>query len=180
MADATRPRRGLTRREMIRASAVAGATAWTAPVIVDSLASPAAAASSSPVSCSWFYVVYMKPGSSTVWWTSANNSSTVCNNAAPANNSGTRTKTCYGVTYTLPDDNHPIPTYDTGSGAVAATNDPNCSSYIMISGSTLTAKGGATLLAAWSHPGSDSVCSACPSTTANNSVGVCGSSSCNS
>ena len=37
--------RGLTRREMIRASAVAGAAAWTAPVIIDSLVSPAAAAS---------------------------------------------------------------------------------------------------------------------------------------
>src|SRR5579862_8250686 len=37
--------RGLTRREMIRASAVAGAAAWTAPVIIDSLASPASAGS---------------------------------------------------------------------------------------------------------------------------------------
>jgi hypothetical protein len=38
-------RRGLSRRRMIKASAVAGAAAWTAPVIIDSLASPAAAAS---------------------------------------------------------------------------------------------------------------------------------------
>ena len=38
-------RRGLSRRQMIKASAVAGAAAWTAPVIIDSLASPAAAMS---------------------------------------------------------------------------------------------------------------------------------------
>src|SRR6478752_6566502 len=38
-----RERRGLSRRQMIKASAVAGAAAWTAPVIIDSLASPAAA-----------------------------------------------------------------------------------------------------------------------------------------
>ena len=37
--------RGLSRRQMIKASAVAGAVAWTAPVIVDSLSSPAAAGS---------------------------------------------------------------------------------------------------------------------------------------
>jgi hypothetical protein len=36
-------RRGVDRRRMIKAAVVAGATAWTAPVIIDSLASPAAA-----------------------------------------------------------------------------------------------------------------------------------------
>lgn len=35
--------RGLSRRQMIKASAVAGAAAWTAPVVIDSLSSPAAA-----------------------------------------------------------------------------------------------------------------------------------------
>ncbi len=36
---------GLTRRQMIRAAAATGAAAWTAPVIIDSLTSPAAAGS---------------------------------------------------------------------------------------------------------------------------------------
>jgi len=36
---------GLSRRQMIRAAAVTGAAAWTAPVIIDSLTSPAAAGS---------------------------------------------------------------------------------------------------------------------------------------
>src|SRR4051812_16211021 len=41
------PRKGLDRRTLIKASAAAGAVAWTAPVLIDSLSSPAAAASPS-------------------------------------------------------------------------------------------------------------------------------------
>ena len=41
----TRSSRGLSRRDMIKGAAVAGAAAWTAPVIIDSLTSPAAAVS---------------------------------------------------------------------------------------------------------------------------------------
>ncbi len=40
--------RGLSRRTMIRSAAAAGAVAWTAPVIIDSLSSPAAASSTCP------------------------------------------------------------------------------------------------------------------------------------
>jgi hypothetical protein len=36
-------RRGMSRRDMIKAAGVAGIAAWTAPVIIDSLSSPAAA-----------------------------------------------------------------------------------------------------------------------------------------
>ena len=43
MSEPTNPRQGLSRRDMIKASAAAGAAAWTAPVIIDSLSSPAAA-----------------------------------------------------------------------------------------------------------------------------------------
>jgi hypothetical protein len=41
--------RGLDRRTLIKGAAIAGAAAWTAPVIIDSLASPAAAFT--PVVC---------------------------------------------------------------------------------------------------------------------------------
>jgi hypothetical protein len=46
--DSSVPRatsKGLSRRQIIKASAVAGAAAWTAPVVIDSLSSPAAAGS---------------------------------------------------------------------------------------------------------------------------------------
>jgi hypothetical protein len=39
------PRRGMDRRTMIKAAGIAGAAAWTAPAIIDSLVSPAAASS---------------------------------------------------------------------------------------------------------------------------------------
>jgi len=39
-----RVQRGLDRRDLIRRAVAAGAVAWTAPVLIDSLASPAAAA----------------------------------------------------------------------------------------------------------------------------------------
>lgn len=46
VAAEPRPGRGgMTRRQMIKAAAVTGAAAWTAPVIIDSLTSPAAAGS---------------------------------------------------------------------------------------------------------------------------------------
>jgi hypothetical protein len=57
------PREGLSRRDMIRASAVAGAAAWTAPVIIDSLSSPAAAGSVQCTLCvSAAYVFYQYGG----------------------------------------------------------------------------------------------------------------------
>ena len=52
-------RRGLSRRDMIRASAAAGVTAWTAPMILDSFMSPAAAASGGlPTGCSYGLIVF--------------------------------------------------------------------------------------------------------------------------
>jgi hypothetical protein len=41
-------RPGLNRRQMIKAAGIAGAAAWTAPMIIDSLSSPAAAATVAP------------------------------------------------------------------------------------------------------------------------------------
>jgi hypothetical protein len=41
-------RTGLNRRQMIKAAGIAGAAAWTAPMIIDSLSSPAAAVTVAP------------------------------------------------------------------------------------------------------------------------------------
>jgi hypothetical protein len=46
-------RAGLNRRQMIKAAGIAGAAAWTAPVIIDSFASPAAAISTGCITGSW-------------------------------------------------------------------------------------------------------------------------------
>ncbi len=42
---------GIDRRTVIKRAAAAGALAWTAPILIDSIASPAAAATAPPVAC---------------------------------------------------------------------------------------------------------------------------------
>lgn len=44
-SDTTKPSGGLHRRELLRRALIAGAVGWTAPLLVESLASPASAAS---------------------------------------------------------------------------------------------------------------------------------------
>jgi len=161
------------RRTMIKGAAVAAVAAWTAPVVLDSLTSPAAAASTSPITCSWFYLLFKKPGDSTVYWTGSN--ANTCNTLS-TNNAGTYSKTCSGVTYTI-DNGRGVLSWSTGHGSTAATAaGASCSTSIRINGNTVTAIGGAQILAAFSHPSSSLSCSTCPSGSANNSITVCGSS----
>src|SRR6478752_512342 len=90
---------GLSRRQMIKASAAAGAAVWTAPVIIDSLTSPAAAGSV-PISCSWFFVIFKKPAGEGggIFFTGAEKASgSVCTDHANSNVSGC--KTCGGIQY---------------------------------------------------------------------------------
>src|SRR5436190_4820159 len=85
-------RRGLSRRDMIKASAAAGAAAWTAPVIIDSLASPAAAASPSctgtSVTMSWIYILFQVPAGG-IFVTGFSTGDKACNSGGK-NNGGTR------------------------------------------------------------------------------------------
>jgi hypothetical protein len=164
---------GLSRRDMIKGAAVAGAAAWTAPMIIDSLTSPAAAVSGG-VTCSWFYVVFKKPGSSTVYWTGGS-TGTACGTFS-TNNAPTVCKTCNGVTYTMLNGGQGNMTYGTtcGSGTSATAAGATCGTYISVSGNTVTAINGATILAAFSHPSNTLNCSVCPTTLANNSITVCG------
>jgi hypothetical protein len=60
LGESTRP--GLGRRDLIKAAAAAGAVAWTAPVIIDSLASPAAA-TTCPDNCASCVFVEIKASS---------------------------------------------------------------------------------------------------------------------
>jgi len=89
---------GIDRRTLLKGAAVAGVAAWTAPMIIDSVTSPAAAASGATIPCSWFYVAFKKPGDSVVYWTGSN--SNACNTLS-TNNAGTTCKTCGGTTYSL-------------------------------------------------------------------------------
>jgi hypothetical protein len=176
MAESPTHRDGISRRAMIRASAVAGAAAWTAPVIIDSLSSPAAAASGAPIPCSWFYLVFTKPSDSIVYWTGSNGNA--CNTLS-TNNAGTYCKVCNGTSYTILDGGQGNLTFGTtcgGTQTAATAAGASCSDFIQINGATVTAVNGATILAAFSHPSSSLSC-ACPgANAAGNSIAVCGSS----
>ena len=165
---------GIDRRTLLKGAAVAGVAAWTAPMIIDSVTSPAAAASGATIPCSWFYVAFKKPGDSVVYWTGSN--SNACNTLS-TNNAGTTCKTCGGTTYSL-FNGQGVMKYGSqcGSGTSATAAGASCSQFIAINGATVQAIGGATILAAFSHPSSSLSC-ACPNNTnSGNSITVCGSS----
>lgn len=88
--------RGMDRRDLLRASAVAGAAAWTAPVIIDSITSPAGALSP----CKKYYMKLA--GDGVGQYASPGN----CYNASPS---------CNGATDNLTGNNSP-------TGSNPATN----------------------------------------------------------
>jgi len=57
--------RGLSRRQMIKAAGIAGAAAWTAPMIIDSITSPAGAFTAPPCpdKAGDYYAIVYSPGS---------------------------------------------------------------------------------------------------------------------
>jgi hypothetical protein len=151
-------RKGLSRRDMIKASAAAGAAAWTAPVIVDSLASPAAAVtgntgilcSKSLVFFSFGGVVYIAGYQDNACQTCGcfgNFSSSNLNNLPCA------CVTCNGVTYRIG-----VGTTTATYGATCASaatvptvsNYPTCEQYLAASGggTVSAAQAGVTILAA--------------------------------
>jgi len=77
---------GLSRRDMIKGAAVAGAAAWTAPMIIDSLTSPAAAGSgcqpAAALAISGATAIFTIGAGSTVYWTSFASGATVCASSA--------------------------------------------------------------------------------------------------
>jgi hypothetical protein len=155
---------GLSRRQMIKASAIAGAAAWTAPVIIDSLASPAAAASQQcTFRCSAVYVLYSKGGS--VFYAAFQNGhaekgcngckpgpinlcQSTCGNGAffagdPSGSCGTTNNLFYNLAGSSCGAG--------GAGMSQATLDPSCSTNVTLSGDgfKILPGSGVTLLAAF-------------------------------
>ena len=169
--------RGLSRRDMIKASAVAGAAAWTAPVIIDSLASPAAAATGTTgIGCSWVYVFFKKAaGDSVVYYTGFAKNGVGCGNGS-SNNATPICVPCGGVNYTIgtfgggEGGSVGELTYGTGTCTAgtalpnAAVHEPTatCSSFITASGGVIMPVGTTVLLAAIGHP-SSTLTGWCPS-----------------
>ena len=158
-------RRGLSRRDMIRRSVVAGAAAWTAPAILDSLASPAAAGSipctGTSVTLSWIYVLYKVGSDYFVTGFSKNDSSCNAGGANPDTH-GTKCAFCSvtGVSFTLNNFNPPPDpatndaTYGlsgclgTQSNNWTYEDDSSCGTYITFQNGSIVSQNGATIMAA--------------------------------
>src|SRR4051812_35106359 len=94
----------LSGRQVIKASAVAGAAAWTAPVIIDSLASPAAA-SSEPCqpgtpNLSYGIIIYRK--GSTYYAVKIAGNSCSSENGTGGDGTGDANFTCGSLVFTNP------------------------------------------------------------------------------
>jgi hypothetical protein len=173
--------RGLSRRQLIKASAVAGAAAWTAPMIIDSLSSPAAAASQNcgggSLTCSWIYVLYRVSGTyyvsgfnlagTTCGGGGSNTHAVLCNTSCPAgisftinlfNGGASGTDFSYSTSNACGGGTQLTPTY---------LGLPTCSNYVIVDHGFITATGGAEILAADAF-GAGSMHSICPSGTGPN------------
>jgi hypothetical protein len=132
-------RSGLTRREMIRNAAAAGAVAWTAPVIIDSLASPAAAATPGPgFPCSYASIVFTIDGGSPVAVKIKINTTT-CELTNQTSGDGNFTQLCNDATYSNSCSGNAI--CRDSSAVPAATSCP-----FTVNGGTVTANSGVSIL----------------------------------
>ena len=77
----TSSRRGMTRRDLIRNAGIAGAAAWTAPVILDSVSSAALAVSPSGAGfpCSYATIVFTVAGNAQKYAVKIDKFTTTCN-----------------------------------------------------------------------------------------------------
>lgn len=124
---------GLNRRQMIKASAVAGAAAWTAPMIVDSLTSPAAAYSSGQYNLngglSWAMCVFDETidGETKRWLVQLDNQN--CDNhTLGSNGGGNFGGTCHGMNFGYDTTAGKVITNDTTSTAIPWYPNSQCKS----------------------------------------------------
>ena len=144
-------RSGLSRRQMIKASAVAGAAAWTAPVIIDSLASPAAAGSGLAFGLSFAIVIFDYNGNR--YAMKVDGGTNTCTGTLNVGGDATNVSfgTCNGTTTGI-DGSKDLTT--SGTTAVAYPGPPACSTLFDFNGFNITSKNGATIVFAFAHSGS--------------------------
>jgi hypothetical protein len=160
-------RRGLSRRDLIKASAVAGAAAWTAPVIIDSLASPAAAQSGGlPTTCSYALIVFSFGGGTYIMRIAQGSASCSFDNSTSSDDDMTRGGTgcatvtgpdfpCGGHAYTGGNCHNTTIWQDGSPVSTAVPSGTSCDSLFTIQNCVVTVKNSSTtqILFAVSHHG---------------------------
>lgn len=174
-------RAGISRREIIKRSAVAGGLVWTAPVILDSLVSPAAALSNQctgpSVTLSWIWILYTVNNKFYVTGFNNTDHKTACGAGGSNSNHGTKCADCSatsGYSMQLNEFTGGAPTPGDGEllfgqgGCAAATRedwelqgDVDCASFIAFNNGKIFSQGGAVILAAVGF-GANTLRSICP------------------
>ncbi len=148
--------KGLSRRQMIKASAIAGAAAWTAPVIVDSLSSPAAAASGSfPTGCSYALFVFYVNGAGP-YIARVGLGESVCSFSNSTSNDDQFTAySCNGHTYAGGNGTFNDMIWQDGTAVPVYPGPQSCTDFFTIQGSTIVEKqpAVATIVFSTSHHG---------------------------
>src|SRR5262245_43695978 len=139
-------RPGIDRRTLIKRTAVAGAVAWAAPTIIGSLASPAGAVTGG-FPCSYAMLAVQLADNSIVA-VKVNVGATACTNTNATSNDNTFTTVCGANTFT----NSCSGDLLCRNGAVVPANSGACP--VTVSGGTITATAGNTILFAIAHDGS--------------------------
>jgi len=147
--------RGLSRRQLIKASAVAGAAAWTAPMIIDSLSSPAAALSGTINfdGASYAIVVFDKGGTRYVLKIGDSNDPHACANTAAFSGDvadNANIGTCHGSTFKIASG-----ALTTVSGtAITPYTGSDCAFLFNANDTTVTADPSISLVFGVAHAGS--------------------------
>lgn len=148
--------RGIGRRDLIRRGAIVAGVAWTAPLIIESLASPAGALSpTGGYPCSYITVVYRV--GTTYYASKFNGSSGTC---AGNTTSGDidMLQSCSGAWYDNDGSSNAIRRSTDGvtfTTLASAPSGGSCESYLAYAGgTTISAIGGATIVFALAHDGS--------------------------
>ncbi len=168
MGDGRAASDGLTRRQMIRGATAAGVAAWTAPIIVTSVASPAAAmtpgAGGSGISCAQAIVYFKRAADETVYYTgyeAGSGCGSFGSFSAGQLGGADFCTPCNGVTYRIVayagDEAGSVGNVKYGASCASATNDATkmnafspaggCSTYLSVSGGAIVAQPGVTILA---------------------------------
>ena len=132
---------GMTRRQLIRASLVAGVAAWTAPTIITSLASPAAAASGGgglPTGCSYALIVFTYKGGTYIMKIEKGSSSCAFENSTSDDSDMGSAFPCGGHEYTG-GKNHGKQIWQDGAAVSAAVpGSLTCSDLFTVSDNVVT------------------------------------------
>lgn len=177
---------GISRRDLIKKGAVAGAVFWSVPVI-ESVTSRAAAGSltTGPIGCSWTYVIWKYQGGTTLYVSGYSNAGSTndctsfantANHPTGGNGSGNggnvatgNPETCFGTSYGMVDNaSGPAAVTVNGAGLVSAgpppvystTADSSCTALTQ-SGNTITASSNVIILAYFYYGGNTGFVGAC-------------------